>query len=197
MPSFAASCASLRRRAWRTISSAPFAARLRERHPGITLELSSRVEYLDLVRREADLALRTRAPSRRDIVTVASLEHDNDAFATPGYLQKLPAKPKLGDIGFIAWAPPFDSLQPNAALAELIPDFRPVFAADDFIVQLRAAEAGVGAIFLGKLRHPYSQSASLVALGLELGPHARSSLHEAPCTSAPPSQRSVSPASEP
>ena len=43
--------------------------------------------------------------------------------------------------------------------------------------ELRAAEAGVGALFLGKLRHRYSRSRALVPLGLELGEHARSSLH--------------------
>jgi hypothetical protein len=33
-----------------------------------------------------------------------------------------------------------------------IPGFRPVFAADDFLVQLRAAEAGIGAIILSSFR---------------------------------------------
>jgi DNA-binding transcriptional LysR family regulator len=59
----------------------------------------------------------------------------------------------------------------------LIPGFRPAFASDDFIVQRRAAEAGAGAIFLGKVRHRFSEPSSLVPLGLDLGPHARSSLH--------------------
>src|SRR3954469_22988332 len=34
---------------------APFAASLREKHPQLWLEVHSRVEYLDLTRREADL----------------------------------------------------------------------------------------------------------------------------------------------
>jgi hypothetical protein len=59
----------------------------------------------------------------------------------------------------------------------MIPDFQPAFAADDFIVQRRAAEEGVGAVFLGCVRHRYSSPSALVPLGLELGVHARSALH--------------------
>jgi DNA-binding transcriptional LysR family regulator len=58
----------------------------------------------------------------------------------------------------------------------MIPGFRPVFASDDFIVQRRAAEAGVGAIFLGRVRHRFSRDSPLVPLGLDLGPNATSSL---------------------
>jgi len=156
---------------------APFAASVRERYPEIALHVSSRVEYLDLGRREADLALRTRAPTQRDLTIVASLQHDNDAFVTPAYRATLPEQPALTDIGFIGWAPPFESLTPNAELGALIPGFRPVFASDDFIVQRRAAEAGVGAIFLGCVRHRFSRGSPLIRLGLELGPHAMSALY--------------------
>lgn len=155
---------------------APFAATLRERYPEVRLHVLSRTEYLDLGRREADIALRSRAPTQRDLVVVAELEHDNDAFATASYKATLPKKPALSDIGFVAWAPPFEQLTPNPELAAAIPNFEPVFASDDFIVQRRAAEAGVGAIFLGKARHRYARESALVPLGLDLGPFQRSKL---------------------
>jgi DNA-binding transcriptional LysR family regulator len=156
---------------------APFARALRERYPGLSLVVSSRVEYVDLVRREADLALRTRAASQRDLTTVATLTHANDAFVAPRYREQLPANPRLEQIGWIAWAPPFEQLPPNRELAALIPGFRPAFAADDFIVQRRAAEEGVGALFLGVVRHRFSRASELVPLGLELGEHGQSALH--------------------
>ncbi len=156
---------------------APFARKLRERHPKLMLEVLSKVEYVDLTRREADLALRTRAPTQRDLVCVATLTHHNDAFVAPAYRKRLPKRPELGQIDWIAWAPPYDQLTPNRELAAMIPGFRPAFAADDYIVQRRAAEEGVGAIFLGKVRHRFSRASELVALGLELGPYAQSSLH--------------------
>jgi DNA-binding transcriptional LysR family regulator len=155
---------------------APFASTLREKYPEVRLHVLSRTEYLDLGRREADIALRTRAPTQRDLVVVAELEHDNDAFATASYRATLPRKPSLADIGFVAWAPPFEQLTPNPELAAAIPNFEPVFASDDFIVQRRAAEAGVGAIFLGKARHRHTRESALVPLGLDLGPFQRSKL---------------------
>jgi DNA-binding transcriptional LysR family regulator len=156
---------------------APFARALRDRYPTLSLEVSSRVEYVDLVRREADLALRTRAPTQRDLTCVAALTHANDAFVAPSYREQLPERPELTQIAWIAWAPPFEQLSPNRELHALIPGFRPAFAADDFIVQRRAAEEGVGALFLGCVRHRFSRPSELVRLRLDLGVHQQSTLH--------------------
>jgi DNA-binding transcriptional LysR family regulator len=156
---------------------APFAARLRDKYPHIQVQVLSRVEYVDLSRREADIALRMRPPSARDLALVYTFTHHNDAFVSKSYAAKLPKKPALSEIDFIAWAPPFEQFPPNPQLAALIPGFRPSFSCDDFIVQLRAAEAGVGAIFMHKVRHRFNRHSDLVPLGLDLGPHAKSSLH--------------------
>lgn len=156
---------------------APFARLARDKYPQIRLQVSSRVEHLDLGRREADIALRLRPPNQRDLVLVHTLTHHNDAFVSPSYAAKLSAKPKLSEIDFIAWAPPFEAFTPNPELAQLVPGFRPAFASDDFIVQLRAAEAGLGAMFLGKVRHRFNRHVGLQPLGLDLGQHSKSSLH--------------------
>ena len=156
---------------------APFARFVRDKYPKLELQVLSRVEYVDLSRREADIALRMRAPTQRDLVVVHSFTHMNDAFVSKSYAKTLPKKPKMSDIDFIAWAPPFQEFPPNPQLAELIPNFRPVFASDDFIVQRRAAEAGVGAIFMHRVRHRFNRDSDLVPLRLDLGPHAKSSLH--------------------
>src|SRR5262249_39001927 len=92
----------------------------------------STVQYLDLGRREADLALRFQAPSQRDVVSVASIQFEVAAYASEKYAAKLPKKPTLADIDWIAWAPPLDHLSPNPELAKLVPNFRPSFASDDF-----------------------------------------------------------------
>jgi DNA-binding transcriptional LysR family regulator len=156
---------------------APFAGLLRDKYPKLEVQLLARVEYVDLSRREADIALRSRAPTQRDLTVVHSFTYMNDAFVSKSYAKKLPKKPKMSDIDFIAWAPPFEQFPPNPQLAELIPGFRPAFASDDYIVQLRAAEAGLGAIFMQKVRHRFNRDSDLVPLGLDLGPHAKSSLH--------------------
>lgn len=166
---------------------APFARRVREKYPKLQLQVLARVEYVDLARREADIALRARPPTSRDLSLVHTFKHLNDAFVSRAYAEergllggksgKAGKAPSLDAIDFIAWAPPFEQFPPNPQLAALIPNFRPAFAADDYIVQRRAAEAGVGAIFMHKVRHRFNQHSELVPLGLDLGPHRTTELH--------------------
>jgi DNA-binding transcriptional LysR family regulator len=155
----------------------PFAAWLRERLPSVELEVVSSVEYLDLSRREADLALRLQPPTSRDLVSLASLEHEVGVFVSEGYAARLGPRPKLDAVGFIAWAPPRDHLSPNPELSAKIPGFRPAFASDDYLVQLRAAELGLGAIFLGRVRHRFSRPRGLVEIPIDLGGPIRRALH--------------------
>ena len=156
---------------------APLAAHLRDQHPLVRLEVVSAIRYVDLARREADLALRTQAASARDLVTLHRFEFENAAYAAPRYVERLPAPPKLGDIDWIGWPNQLDDLPPNPQLRALIPDFSPVFASDDFVVQLRACLEGTGAMFLGTVAHPRSWLGSLRRIELDLGPHRRGALH--------------------
>jgi DNA-binding transcriptional LysR family regulator len=66
-------------------------------------------------------------------------------------------------------------MAPNPQLAQLIPGFQPVFTSDDYLVQLRAAEAGIGAMFLARVRHRFARS-TLVELDLDVG-DIQSTLH--------------------
>jgi DNA-binding transcriptional LysR family regulator len=159
---------------------APFAVRLREALPEIRLEAIATVAYLDLARREADLGLRMepldRAAIQRDLVALASIELGVAAFATRAYIASLPRGYGVRDVGWIGWAPPLEHVSPNPQLAARIPGFRPVFASDDYLVQLRAAEAGAGAILLGRLRSPRAVPTPLVEMKLDLG-KLKSSVH--------------------
>jgi DNA-binding transcriptional LysR family regulator len=156
---------------------APFAGWLHSELPQIRLEVLASTQYLDLARREADLAIRSRRPVGDDLVCIATLEAENGAFATRKYIKSLPRGYGLSDVGWVGWAPPFDRMSPNLELEQLIPNFRPVFACDDYIVQQRAAEAGAGATFLPRLRHRFSRATELQELELDLGPHARGAMH--------------------
>jgi DNA-binding transcriptional LysR family regulator len=148
---------------------APFAARLRQALPEIRLEVISTVAYVDLARREADLALRFDRPPQRDLVSLARLDEPIAAFATRGYIATLPRRYGLSDVGWIGWPPALAHLPPNPQIAARIPGFRPIFASDDFLVQLGAAEAGVGAVFLGKGWSKRALPTALVPLALDLG----------------------------
>jgi DNA-binding transcriptional LysR family regulator len=148
---------------------APFAQRVREVYPEVRLEVISSVSYVDLVRREADLAIRAQLPTQRDLVCLASLKESISACASPSYIASLPNCYQLSDVGFIGWPPSLAHLPPNPQLAALLPGFRPVFTADDFLIQLRAAEAGVGAIVLSQKTSRYAMPSNLVVLELDFG----------------------------
>lgn len=156
---------------------APFAGMLGEKHPGLRLEVLSSVQYLDLGRGEADLALRARAPSNPDLQLVHSMEIESAVFVSKALKAKLPRNVTLQKLPWVAWCPPFDSIPPNPQLEAAIPNFTPAFTADHFLVQLAAAEAGVGAVVLGRVSHRFSRESTLVPLELDLGPHAKSALH--------------------
>ncbi|MCE9578334.1 MAG: LysR family transcriptional regulator [Deltaproteobacteria bacterium] len=159
---------------------APMASELRRALPEVELEVVSTIDYIDLTRRDADLALRvqplSRPDARRALVAVASVEHGVGVFASEAYAKALPRGYGLADLTWIAWPASHAHLPPNPQLAARIPGFRPAFASDDFLVQLLAAEAGAGAIILGKLRSPRALPTPLVELAIDLGP-LRSTLH--------------------
>lgn len=159
---------------------APFAALARRQLPDVRLEVVSTVSYLDLGRREADLGLRIqpldRPSTQRELVTLASHEHGVAAYGTREYAATLPRPCRAADVGWIGWAPPLEHLPPNPQLAARIPGFAPVFASDDFLVQVRAAEAGVGAIILPQFRGRRPLPTPLVELKVDLG-KLTSSLH--------------------
>jgi DNA-binding transcriptional LysR family regulator len=137
---------------------APFAVQLRAQLPDVQLEVIATIRYVDLVRGEADLAVRLAGTgireNRRDLVVVASARHPVAAYAAPAYATRMHRGAALADIDWIGWPPALAHLPPNPQLAARIPGFRPVFAADDFLVQLRAAEAGIGAIVLSTFEPP-------------------------------------------
>jgi DNA-binding transcriptional LysR family regulator len=160
----------------------PFAGWMKTRLPDVRLEVLSTIQYLDMSRREADLALRLAAPVQRDVLTLAKLDLEVAAFASEAYAKTLPRRYGPADVAWIAWAPPFDHLAPNPELARLVPGFRPAFASDDFLIQLRAADAGLGAIFLGRVEHRFATT-KLVELELDL-PTIRSTLYLAAANSA-------------
>jgi DNA-binding transcriptional LysR family regulator len=155
---------------------APFAVRVAARHPGLRLEVLSGMNYLDLVRGEADLALRPRKADKDDLVTVHSQEFANAVFVAPALAARAPKRPALRDLPWVAWSPPYEALPPNPQLAELMPGYLPAFTSDHFLVMLAAAQAGAGAIVLPDYAGRPGR-APLVPLPVDLGPFARGVVH--------------------
>jgi DNA-binding transcriptional LysR family regulator len=159
---------------------APLAAKIRQQHPQIQLEVLSGVEILNLSRGEADLSLRTANPADADLVCVDEISTPMRVYASKAYAAQIPARPCLADLDWICWAAPYAELRTNQELSALIPDFKPAFSSDDFIVQMAACKAGVGAMILPQVLHQYSvlrELHELQELDIDLGPGAVGSLY--------------------
>jgi DNA-binding transcriptional LysR family regulator len=156
---------------------APFAAWLRGKAPGIHLEIQALVEYVNLQRGEADLAVRLRPPRDNDLVCLKEMKVEVGVFAAESYARKLPAKYGMADLDWIAWAPPYTELAPNPQLAAAIEGFAPVFTSNDYLVQLAALEAGVGCMVFGRPLPKQARSRSLRQLDVSLGSHAHASFY--------------------
>jgi DNA-binding transcriptional LysR family regulator len=131
----------------------PFAERLRERLPGVSLRVIAGVDRLDLSRGEADIAIRNFPPSQPDLEVVLQGQVPYRVCAAAKYAAKLPSPCRPEDLDWIAWAYPNEHLEPNPWLARTIADFKPRFASNDYLVQLRALALGLGAMVLPRARH--------------------------------------------
>ena len=129
---------------------APFAVQLKRLQPAINLELLAAIEHVDLTRGHADIAIRTKPPNQPELEAVLNGSSSLGVFATPGYIAQLSKKPELQDLDWICWGGQYRNLPPRPILEQLIDNFEPVFTADDYLVQKAAAEAGLGAIIMGK-----------------------------------------------
>lgn len=146
----------------------PFAGSLRETHPELSLELLAGIEYLDLTRGDADLAFRSKPSDDPALVTLATYEAQLIPMCTPEYAESLPDNATPADIDWICWGRPYLHLMPRPRLEELIPDFEPVFASDDYLLQLQGCEEGIGAMFLPRNDERLFKKRDLVEVELEL-----------------------------
>lgn len=159
---------------------APLAAKIRRQHPQIQIEVLSGVETLNLGRGEADLSLRTQKPSDADLVCVDEVSSAMRVYTSKAYAAKLPSHLSIADLDWICWSASYDGLRTNQELSALIPNFKPVFTSDDFIVQMAACKAGVGAMILPQVLHHHAGLRELQALhelDIDLGPGAVGSLY--------------------
>lgn len=154
-----------------------FAARLREVHPGIQLEALSAVRYLDLSRGEADMAVRAVKERHADLTSVARVSHPNHVYVSRRLAEKLGPSPNARDVPWLAWSSEMDHMVPNPQLRAWFPGLRPVFTADNYLVLIEAAEAGVGAIVLAQPIARLLHATNLVVLPIPLGEYARSETH--------------------
>ena len=125
----------------------PILAALRRRHPGLELELALSNEVEDLLRRDADIAVRMVAPAQEALVARRVGSAELGLFAHAGYLAGRTPPARVGDlaahdlIGFDRETPALRAFlagYPWLAAATF------AFRAGSDLAQLAAVRAGVG-----------------------------------------------------
>lgn len=123
---------------------APLLPQLFERYPRLTVELDARIDYVDLARREADLAIRAMRPSTGDLIArklgdgVSAIVASQRVAASIG---------RLGDLAaarWITWRRDLSHIPGGAWMARHVSDAAIALRTNSFTAQVEAIRAGVG-----------------------------------------------------
>ncbi|MEY2667977.1 MAG: hypothetical protein RJA59_615 [Pseudomonadota bacterium] len=121
---------------------------LRERHPGLVLEVSADQRTFDLSRREADLALRMGRPRDAGLVTRKLSDVAYRLYASRGYLGGRRPVVDLRDDLFVGFDESLASVPQERWLARVAPERRVVFRCNSTASLHAAARLGIGVAVL-------------------------------------------------
>jgi DNA-binding transcriptional LysR family regulator len=125
----------------------PMLARLRRAHPGLAIELVLSNKNEDLLRREADVAVRMVAPTQAGLVRKRAGTIELGFFASPSYLAEHPAPKRFADMTSHALIGPDrvrTALEALAAAGMPIAWRDLALRTDSDLAQLAALRAGLG-----------------------------------------------------
>lgn len=142
---------------------APALVRLRKKYPRLAIELDASVQPRDLMRHEADLAVRSVRSSGAELVTVKLATARWIAATSPRVAQKLGAITDWSDIAWINWDRDLASFAPARWITQHVPAEAIALRTSDFPAQLAAARTGLGAV-LAPI--PYAEATGLMAVEL-------------------------------
>ncbi len=148
----------------------PALPRLRDRHPGLVLEVSADQRTFDLSRREADLALRMGRPRDAGLVTRKLSDVAYRLYASRAYLGGRRAALDLERDPFVGFDESLASVPQERWLTRVAPGRRVVFRCNNTASLVAAARIGLGVAVLP--RFVADRDPDLVALdGPEPVPH--------------------------
>ncbi|MEN0061190.1 MAG: LysR family transcriptional regulator [Myxococcota bacterium] len=130
-------------------------------HPRLRVVLSPGEATVDLVRREADLAVRTVRPTRGDLVARRVFTISWVPAASPATAERLGVVEDLGSVPWIGWGPRFARAPASQWLARF--SLEPVLETDSIRTQIAAAQAGLG---VALVPHPNVEHYGLVRVTL-------------------------------
>lgn len=122
----------------------PMFAEFRERYPRIELEVIVDNRFLNLSRREADIALRPTASAPEAMTGINIGLLNMTLYATPALVARVSAGEALVDLPWIGWEDGADTLRFGGFFKSR--GLSPIFAyrSNSLLAQVSAAEAGMG-----------------------------------------------------
>jgi DNA-binding transcriptional LysR family regulator len=136
------------------IAAAIIAPRLAEfgaRYPDISLEIVARFEVTNLARREADIGLRTVAPTKGDFLVRHAGWWNLGLYAARGYAEANDLRPgasNLSNVDIITWDAEHAILGGGPWFKKHAPAARIVLSANSRLIQQAACKAGIGVAVL-------------------------------------------------
>jgi DNA-binding transcriptional LysR family regulator len=149
---------------------APTLVDLRRRHPGLRFEIDASVAYVDLTRREADVALRAMRPHSGDLVSVRLIESGLAVAGSRAIARKLERLTNLDAVDWITWDGDLAHLDDGKFVRENVDPARIVLRTSSMDTQIQAAVAGLGVMLVHR---PFVPFIGLEALTLSPGLAAR------------------------
>jgi len=121
---------------------------LHAKHPRIQLEVDTSIRFVDLTRREADLAVRTMRPPTGDLVSVKLGERRWTPMVASHRAKKLGTVKDWADLSWIGWGDDLQSFPPARWVGKHVPRSAMVLRTSHFTMQVAAVEAGLGVALL-------------------------------------------------
>jgi DNA-binding transcriptional LysR family regulator len=123
---------------------APALAKLRARHPQLSIEIDASARVVDLTRHEADLALRSVRPVGAELIAVKLLRADWCVGAAPGLVAQIGRVEDWHAVPWITWDRDLSRFAPSRWLARFVPRADVALRTSHFASQLAAARSGLG-----------------------------------------------------
>jgi DNA-binding transcriptional LysR family regulator len=142
----------------------PALVRLRQKYPRILIELDASLHFVDLTRREADLAVRTRRPQTGDLVSLKLGERRWGPMLASRRARRHRPIENWGAVPWVGWGDDMASFAPAKWVAQHVPRSAIVLRTSHFTTQVAAVEAGLGVALLPPA---YTRVAALVPVRVE------------------------------
>lgn len=150
-------------------------ARLHAEHPRLELEVDTAMRFIDLSRREADLAVRTQRPRASDLVSVKLSQRPWTPMMAAAQASELGQVSDWNALSWIAWGDDMQSLPPAKWLDKYVSPAAVVLRTSHFALQTAAVQAGVGVALL-----PPSFAGAAGLAPVEYAPSLAASIEELP-----------------